>query len=188
MTDVEQTDEPELALEPLDGIPAWCNDFLRELANPEHMGVIKYAARAVERSWQAVDYWRRANKPFALRLAQIYEAVNQDVDDQIEHRLLKVAIDGHVETTTETDEDGDVISIKEKQIYDPKVAQWLLAQRRRQRYGPEQGLDGNLGPITFVFKLGDDKEEIEGEATEDGELEPEGQAPLTELPEKTGLN
>lgn len=183
------TDEPELALEPIDGIPAWCNDFLRELANPEHMGVIKYAARAVNRTRYAVDYWRRLNKPFALRLAQIYEDVNQDVDDQIENRLLKVAIEGHVETTTETDEDGTVILIKTKEIYDPKVAQWLLAQRRRQRYGPEQGLDGNLGPITFVFKLGDDKtEEIEGEATEDGELEPEGQAPLTELPEKTGLN
>lgn len=181
------TDEPELALEPLDGIPAWCNDFLRELANPEHMGVIKYAARAVNRTRYAVDYWRRLNKPFALRLAQIYEDVNQDVDDQIENRLLKVAIDGHTETTTETDEDG-VVSVKVKEIYDPKVAQWLLAQRRRQRYGPEQGLDGNLGPITFVFKLGDDKEEIEGETVEDGELADEGQAPLTELPEKTGLN
>lgn len=187
MTDHINPNEPELALEPLDGIPAWCNDFLVELTKPEHMGVIKYAARAVNRTRYAVDYWRRLNKPFALRLAQIYEDVNQDVDDQIENRLLKVAIDGHTETTEEYNDDGELITRKTKQIYDPKVAQWLLAQRRRQRYGPEQGLDGNLGPITFVFKLGEDKDEIEGETVEDAELE-DSQPALTESPEKTGLN
>lgn len=175
-------------LEPIAGVPQWCNDFLAELAEPKHRGVIRYAAIAVGRTWDAVSYWRDKNPDFAARLAQIYETVNQDVDDQIENRLLAAAIDGYTETITETGDEGTTVKVKE--TYDPKVAQWLLTKRRRQRYGEDESVSALNGPTIIVFKLGDDSktEEIEGETIEDAELEPR-QGELTEAPpEKPGLN
>lgn len=175
----DELDLNETGLAPIDDVPDWCNTFLLELlTNEDHFGVIKYAARVVGKSWWGVDYWRHKNPTFGAELKRVYDAVNNAIDDEIEHRILELSIGGVTETTVERisvpqeaiddpdpDERAALAGVdqyryirKTKHYHDLRSLQWLLERRRRQRYGrdPDPDFTG-AGQVTFKFVLGDEK-------------------------------
>lgn len=199
-----ELEQLEHGLAPIDDVPDWCNAFLLELlTNEEHFGTIKRSALAVGKSWWGVDYWREKSPRFAAECKRIYDAVNNAIDDELEHRLLELTLGGVTETTTEridipadNDEPIDSAAAREgatpvyryitktKHYHDLRSLQWLLERRRRQRYGrdPDPDFTG-AGQVTFKFVLGDEKlpDQKPAQADIEGEVTSETDEPVAEL-------
>lgn len=202
--DYRELERLELGLTPIADVPDWCNTYLHELlTNEDHFGVMKYAAKAAGRSWWAVDYWRDKSPTFAAECKRIYDAVNNAIDDELEHRLLDLTLGGVTETTTERidiHDDADTPADREaaregatpvyryitktKHYHDLRSLQWLLERRRRQRYSrdPDPDFTGT-GAVTFKFVLGDEKLPDQKPAAADleGEVISETDEPIAEL-------
>ena len=157
---------------PLGDAPPWLTAFLTELRdNPDHLGSMTHAARAVGRTYDTVAYWRDRHPTFAAELARVRATVLDAVIDELEHLALRFATHGIEETSDERftpipNDDGYRYVTKKTIKWDIKHIQWLLERLYKQRYALDQaGIPA--GNIQFVFQLGDrDTDEIEGEAAE----------------------